>query len=177
MAEDRPGIPAELKRAVLLEAGHRCAIPPCRHPTTELAHIEPWEKVKEHKFENLIALCPNCHTRFDRGEIDRKSMLAYKRNLPIVAGRYNQLELRMLAELGGGCDISIFVPGGSQFFFSLAVQDGLIEYRAVDGQMTRVQGLGGLPVQVEALAYCRLTQAGREFADKWLKGHQLEPES
>jgi 5-methylcytosine-specific restriction endonuclease McrA len=41
----------------------------------EIAHIVPWEKVKEHTFDNLIVLCPTCHTRFDKGEIDRKSML------------------------------------------------------------------------------------------------------
>jgi hypothetical protein len=37
-----------------------------------------WSIVKEHKFENLIALCPTCHTRYDHGEIDRKSMRLYK---------------------------------------------------------------------------------------------------
>ena len=77
----RPSIPADIKRQVLMEAGHRCAIPTCRHPTTEIAHIEPWAKVQEHKFENLIALCPNCHTRYDNKEIDRKSMVQYKASL------------------------------------------------------------------------------------------------
>jgi hypothetical protein len=81
MAEGRPDIPAELKRAVLVEAGHRCAIPSCRATTTEIAHISPWRDQRVHKFENLIALCPNCHTRFDAGEIDRKSMLMYKARL------------------------------------------------------------------------------------------------
>jgi hypothetical protein len=81
MGMSRPAIPAELKRAVLVEAGHHCAIPTCRFPTTEIAHIVPWEKVKEHKFENLIALCPNCHARHHKGEIDRQSLFQYKRNL------------------------------------------------------------------------------------------------
>jgi hypothetical protein len=31
---------------VLVEAGHRCAI--CREHAYELAHIEPWAKVREH---------------------------------------------------------------------------------------------------------------------------------
>ncbi|MEQ1849935.1 MAG: HNH endonuclease signature motif containing protein [Candidatus Peribacteraceae bacterium] len=78
---NRSQIPTELKRKVLLEAGHRCAIPTCQHSTTEIAHIIPWAKVTEHQFENLIALCPNCHTRFDNGEIDKKSMMQYKANL------------------------------------------------------------------------------------------------
>jgi hypothetical protein len=81
LPQDRPSIPAEIKRRVLVEAGHRCAIPTCRQQTTEIAHIVSWEKVQKHEFENLIALCPNCHTRYDRGEIDRPAMLRYKEQL------------------------------------------------------------------------------------------------
>jgi hypothetical protein len=40
MAE-RPPVPAELERALLLEAGHRCAIPTCRAiGPLQLEHIE-----------------------------------------------------------------------------------------------------------------------------------------
>jgi hypothetical protein len=78
----RDSIPAEIKRAVLVEAGHRCAIPTCRATTTEIAHIVPWAETKEHSFDNLIALCPNCHTRYDqKKEIDRKAMQMYKEAL------------------------------------------------------------------------------------------------
>lgn len=77
----RINLPAELKRKVLVEAGHRCAISTCRDTTTEISHIIPYSKVKNHTFDNLIALCPNCHTRFDKGEIDAKSILIYKKNL------------------------------------------------------------------------------------------------
>lgn len=81
MPANRPAIPRELDRKVRVEAGHRCAIPHCRMPIIEIAHIQPWAKVKCHEFENLIALCPTCHTLFDRGDIDRKSMLHYKARL------------------------------------------------------------------------------------------------
>ncbi|MFE1731669.1 HNH endonuclease [Streptomyces bacillaris] len=96
MTQDRPEIPAALKRAVLVEAGHRCAIPTCRQTPVQLAHIKPWAKVKEHTFGNLIALCPTCHARYDRGEIDRLSMLQYKENLEIVNNRYTETERQLL---------------------------------------------------------------------------------
>ena len=64
--EQRPPIPADLKRRVLVEAGHRCAIPTCRQIPVEVAHIVPWSENKEHEFENLIALCPNCHDLYDK---------------------------------------------------------------------------------------------------------------
>src|SRR5487761_1639893 len=61
MPQGRPAIPADLKRRVLMEAGHRCAIPTCRTVPVELAHIEPYSEVRGHAFENLITLCPTCH--------------------------------------------------------------------------------------------------------------------
>ncbi len=96
---NRESIPAELKRKLLVEAGHRCAIPTCRHPTTEIAHIESYAKVRKHEYNNLIALCPNCHTRFDKGEIDKKSMLAYKSKLIFLSDRYTGYELSVLDHL------------------------------------------------------------------------------
>jgi hypothetical protein len=83
---NRPAIPAELRRRVLLEAGHRCAIPTCKFPDIDVHHIVPWSKCREHRFENLIALCPNCHRRAHNGEIDRKSLLLYKNRLVALFG-------------------------------------------------------------------------------------------
>lgn len=77
----RDTIPAELRRAVLIEAGHRCAIPRCGHTDVDVHHIIPWETCKNHEYKNLIALCPNCHRRAHKGEIDRKSLLEYKARL------------------------------------------------------------------------------------------------
>ncbi len=95
-APSRPPIPANLRRRVLVEAGHRCAIPTCRYIQVDLHHIIPWTKRKEHKYENLIALCPNCHTRADRGEIDRKSLRLYKANLRFAHDRFSQFEMDVL---------------------------------------------------------------------------------
>ncbi|MET9294417.1 HNH endonuclease signature motif containing protein [Streptomyces sp. NPDC003077] len=81
MPDNRPPIPRRLDRRVRVEAGHRCAVPVCRMPIIEIAHIIPWAKVKKHEFDNLIALCPTCHALFDRGHIDRAAMRQYKSNL------------------------------------------------------------------------------------------------
>jgi Deacetylase PdaC/HNH endonuclease/Protein of unknown function (DUF3298) len=88
----RPSIPADLRRRVLVEAGHRCAIHTCRYPDVDVHHIEPWAKVREHRFENMIALCSNCHRRADAGEIDRKSLLIYKARLG-AAFRYEDFDV------------------------------------------------------------------------------------
>jgi 5-methylcytosine-specific restriction endonuclease McrA len=77
----RPSLPEELRRQIAVESGHRCAIPTCRNPDFDVHHIVPWKKCRKHEADNLIALCPNCHRRAHRGEIDRKSLLQYKQQL------------------------------------------------------------------------------------------------
>lgn len=77
----RDAIPADLRRAVLVESGHRCAIPQCSHTDIDVHHIIPWEVCKSHDYDNLIALCPNCHRRAHKDEIDRKSLREYKARL------------------------------------------------------------------------------------------------
>lgn len=87
-------IPAKLRRAILVEAGHRCAI--CHSIPVEIHHIVEYEKVKKHTFDNLIALCPNCHSRCHNGGIDNKSIKQYKENLTILNSRYSDTEKRIL---------------------------------------------------------------------------------
>ncbi|MFF4433835.1 HNH endonuclease [Streptomyces sp. NPDC001513] len=78
MATNRTKVPRPLARQLFVETGHRCAIPTCRATPLEIAHIVPWHRVQRHDFHNMIVLCPNCHTRFDRGDIDRQAMFRYK---------------------------------------------------------------------------------------------------
>lgn len=97
--ETRPGIPADIRRRILVEAGHRCAIPTCRYIEVDVHHIVPWAECQTHSYDNLIALCPNCHRRADRGEIDRKSLRLYKLNLRFAHDKFSQLEMDLLFEL------------------------------------------------------------------------------
>lgn len=70
-------IPKPMRRWALMEAGHVCAV--CGSEAgVEVHHINPYARVQTHELENLIALCPNCHHRADRGDIDRKALAQYK---------------------------------------------------------------------------------------------------
>jgi hypothetical protein len=97
--DDRPPIPADIRRRVLVEAGHRCAIPTCRYIEVDVHHVIPWAQCQAHEYDNLLALCPNCHRRADRGEIDRKSLRLYKLNLRFIHDKYSQLEIDVLFDL------------------------------------------------------------------------------
>lgn len=128
LMSERPEIPVQLKRDVLVEAGHRCAIPACKAIPVEIAHIEPWTKVKAHTFDNLIALCPTCHARYDSssGGIDRKAMRQYKANLGVLTSRYGEIERRFLEEFIERPDCySIQMPAASDLLMLNLVRDGM----------------------------------------------------
>ena len=155
----RPHIPEKLKRRVLIEAGHRCAIPKCRYPDVVIHHIIPWAKCKEHKYENLIALCPNCHARADKGEIDRKSLRIYKVNLCYAHDKFSQLEVDILFLL-------YKEPGNSslQFpSFMIILINRILdtEYIGVKRPQSSVEILGMNMSPV----YLFLTNKGREYID------------
>ena len=168
MIEDtRLPIPTALKRELLVEAGHRCAIPTCRQTPIELAHIIAWSICKEHTFDNLIALCPTCHTRYDRGDIDRKAMLNYKHNLGVIISRYGDFEQRVLRVFAQKQqDNRIALPGGLDIMLMYLLQDGLL---ADTGQTSGIF-MNDMPSQ----KVYELTRQGREFINKWLGSDEIE---
>jgi hypothetical protein len=160
-----------------VEAGHRCAIPTCRNVPVELAHIVPWSQVREHTFDNLIALCPTCHARYDGGEIDRKSMVQYKLNLGVVVSRYNDFERRLLEVFGEqmaqpGVDVqtlTIQLPGGgASLLYRYLLADGLI--KDVTTGTVKIMG-------VPAALQFQITPKGVEFVNKWFNAEPVAAEA
>lgn len=86
---ERKSIPPKLRDKVLREAGYRCANPPCR--TTLAIHLHHIVEVKEgggDSIENLLALCPTCHSLFHAKIISRESIHEWKHRLTTL----NKLE-------------------------------------------------------------------------------------
>ena len=153
-SETRTAIPADIKRRVLVEAGHRCAIPTCRHIEVEVHHINPWSKCREHKYENLIALCPNCHARADRGDIDRKSLRLYKSNLRFAHDKFSQFELDVLFEANKGRDLQW--PSFMNLLIKRLVDAGLVKIFQKDSTVF----VSNMPISPGKI---RITDKGRRF--------------
>ena len=69
----RKQIPDNVKRRLWAESMGRCMNPDCLltlfindKDIAEQAHIVPYNKTQDNTFENLVILCPNCHTTFDK---------------------------------------------------------------------------------------------------------------
>ncbi|MFI9393335.1 HNH endonuclease [Streptomyces bauhiniae] len=178
MPEGRPPIPRELRRAVLVEAGHRCAIPTCRQHPVDVEHIDDWAKVKEHRFENLIALCPTCHRRKGDGsdQIDRKSLRQYKANLAVVNDRYGDLERRILEAYAEDPDRgrSFVLHASSLLLVRYLERDGLIEQVATmtPSAVMDARVLGSFP-GFEMYHMFMVTEAGAEMAARLRQGLPL----
>ena len=137
-------VPTEIKRTVLVEAGHRCAIPTCRSTTTEIAHIVPYSETQDNSFANLIALCPNCHTRFDqKKEIDRPAVKMYKPNLSILNNRYGEIERRLFEVLAKSRERVFVLGAAGDIMVANAVMDGFFEDKNVAGMNLDISSSNG----------------------------------
>ncbi|UOZ09586.1 HNH endonuclease [Amycolatopsis sp. WQ 127309] len=169
MAEDRPKIPAALKRELLVEAGHRCAIPTCRQATPlQFDHIEDWAKVRKHEFSNMIVLCANCHARKTAGNIDRKSIHLYKANLSVLNNRYGDLEKRVLELFSMSPDADILeLQGGLDLQLWYLLRDEMLEKVNRGGGMISIMG-------IPARESYKITGKGREFVSKWMAARPVD---
>jgi len=83
-------IKPSVKREVLMEAGYKCANPNCRVMLTiEIHHMWRVADGGTNTLDNLIALCPNCHTAHHHGIIPEEAIRVYKSVLVALTGAYD----------------------------------------------------------------------------------------
>lgn len=80
MAQYRPKVPPSIKRALLQQAGDKCANPGCPNRLVEIHHIDQWAVYQTHNQESMIAICPSCHDAVTRGSltINDEELYAWK---------------------------------------------------------------------------------------------------
>ena len=68
-------IPTPLESLLFELAGHRCTI--CSAPWLEIHHIDELSEGGQTSYDNLIVLCPNCHTRVHSERVPSKAELRH----------------------------------------------------------------------------------------------------
>lgn len=147
----------------------------------------PWTQVRAHDFANLIVLCPNDHTRYDAGEIDRQAMFQYKANLAELTGRYGYFEIRVLHYFAAHNEVEHFpCAGGLTLLFQGLIDDGLLEKQASGhGDGTTSAGIllenrddeTGEVLTSETLPFAELyllTQRGRALVTSWSRAEPID---
>lgn len=78
--DKRPNIPADIRRIIEVDAGHKCTIKNCsEHTYLEIHHINL--NREDNRVDNLILLCNKHHKMAHANKIDRKSLKEYKKLL------------------------------------------------------------------------------------------------
>lgn len=152
-------------------------MPACRETQIDIEHIDDWVKVKEHRFKNLIALCPNCHRRVTNGEIDKIAVKQIKANLSVLNHRYSDLERRILQAFANGPhQTHIPLEYTLELAFSNLLADG---YLVLETPPMMAFGMPFGDGQVASIAsgpaIYRLTPQGRAFIGRWLTAKDLAP--
>ena len=96
-------IPTPLLDLLLEQAGHRCTI--CKENCYDLHHINFLNDGGKTEYDNLIALCPNCHRRVHKENIPNPQQLKhYKLKLEVsyslpILGHLTIEEKKLISEI------------------------------------------------------------------------------
>jgi len=126
----------------------------------EVHHIVPWETCREHTYDNLIALCPNCHTRVHRGDIDRKALRLYKANLRYTHDRFSQFEVDVLFQLyNAPPKHGLQFPPFMKLLLKRLIEAGYIHWKPPEKGKANFYGMEIAP------AFLRIAAKGRDYVD------------
>ncbi|WP_208459094.1 HNH endonuclease signature motif containing protein [Paraburkholderia sp. BCC1876] len=179
-SEKRKSISEPIKREVLTEAGYICANPGCRTLMFELHHITYVAEGGKDTADNLIALCPNCHTRVHTKEIHADSVRAWKVMVVAVNRAWTKETATALLFLDSPVGSDLVLTGDGVVRFADLIVSGLAEVMPRDDFV----GEGVAPIFLETnfkmqfpaselakRAYSvRLTEKGTLLAEAWKSG-------
>lgn len=149
MPQNRPRIPADVERQVLIEAGHRCAVCGSELPL-ERAHIIAWSRSKDHSAANLLCLCANCHGRADTEKWGEETLRQYKQRPWVIRARIEAAQNVAFSPLHQ-------LPPPPADFTGRAAELAELREAATRGGVTisGVRGMGGIGKTALALALSR----------------------
>ena len=157
---------AEVRQQVLHEAGYKCANPCCRHPLTlDIHHLLYVSESGTNDPENLLPLCPNCHTLHHNGNIPTSSLRAWKFLLLALNEAFDRRSVDLLLTIDRLTWVEWITGDGIIAYAALAASN-LIELKQEWHQTAQDPGA------FRQLYRVRLTEKGKQFVEAWKKGDQ-----
>ena len=167
----RKALQPATRTLVLHEAGYKCSNPACRMVLTlDIHHLEYVSEGGGDSPDNLLALCPNCHSLHHRGHIPIESLRAWKVLLLALNEGFDRRSVDTLLALDvlGG----VMVWGDGLLSCASLVASGLVE---VDTEEEVVEREGFFSSHKEsriAKYWIELSAKGHAFIDAWKRGDQ-----
>lgn len=78
MAKKREKVPEQTKRALVSEAGAKCANPGCPVRRIHIHHIRRWAVYETHDQSQMVAVCPTCHDAIHNGSLEISDETVYQ---------------------------------------------------------------------------------------------------
>ena len=161
----RTPIKADIRLAVLTEAGYRCAVPTCRTILAlDLHHIIEVQEDGPNELSNLIALCPTCHALYTRGTISRESINVWKTVLVALNHAFDKESISNLLFLRKASEKPreqpLLISGDGVLKFSHLIASGLADYHTpmINGSFT--------------VYFVYLTEKGNRIINAWFSGNR-----
>ena len=133
----RKAIPDDVRRAVLIEAGYRCAVPTCRALLiVDLHHLVPVRDGGSNDAGNLLALCPTCHALHERGKIDAEAVRSWKAVLVSLSAAVDRAaldHLLLLRDVSASDRAALALTGDGLGAYAGLIFAGLAQYKACGG--------------------------------------------
>lgn len=124
----RRQVPSETRRQILHESGYRCANPVCRMVLTiNIHHLDQVSEGGDNTLDNLLALCPNCHSLHHQGNIPHDSLRTWKTLLVGLNEAFDKKSVDILLALRKISTISL--RGEGILEISSLIASGLVEWR------------------------------------------------
>ena len=162
----RKKIPTDIRHLVLHEAGYRCGNPACRMPLTlEIHHLDPISVGGGDKPDNLLCLCPNCHTMHHNGIIPIESLKTWKLVLLSLNEGFDRGSVDIILAIHMLGDLT--VTGDGMLRCAPLFASGLVEIKTLVKGTASLTGCG----DIIKLA---LSSKGLKFVDGWKSGNQAE---
>jgi hypothetical protein len=163
MTKTRKALSVEVRLVVLHEAGYKCANPVCRHILTlDIHHLDYVSEGGPDTPDNLLPLCPNCHTLHHAGQIPTGSLRAWKMLLLALNEAFEKKMVDIMLALDKLGDVRRLSGDGILSVSSLIAADlvEVVEHGEPSG--------GGM----STMYLLRLNEKGRQFVDAWKRGDQ-----
>lgn len=162
MNAKRKAIPTSVIQQVLHQAGYRCANPSCRTILTlQIHHLDQVSEGGQNTPENLLALCPNCHTLHHKKIIPLESLKTWKQLLLSLNEGFNRLAIDVLLAMNEMNELRVSGDGFIQIAGLLTggyVQNSGITLTAAGSAYPGSYGL-------------KLTEKGKAFIEAWKAGN------
>jgi len=160
----RQAVPIETKRLVLHESGYKCANPVCRTILTiEIHHIEYVSENGSNEPENLLPLCPNCHSLHHQGTIPVESLRSWKMLLLSLNEAFDRRAVDLLLALDKSKD-SILVSGDGLLNCAALLASDMVRANAMYHELGESA--------IGAVYELKLTNKGKSFVHAWKRGDQ-----